>query len=240
MLINQYYKMKSYQDKPSYKHGFSLLEVSISLTVISLIIAAVLTGQNIKHRLELNQVITDISTITSAVKQFKDVYSNSIPGDFASATNSLGSTTSDGNGDNDLDTGTPNEELLFWQHLQLAGLISGTYDGTTSGKGGLMPTQQKYGFYFAHKPTGGRLNIQVSKVGDYGLFSTLEAEAFDTKYDDGNPGFTNPVTTSSTIKGVDGTGDSGSCFTVNTAPTPDNYNTTNLTGTPCVLYFYLE
>ncbi len=220
-------------------NAFSLLEMSISITIISLLIAAILTGQNMKHRLELNQVITDISTITSAIKQFKDVYASAIPGDLSTAQTSFGSSTSNGNGDNDLDTGTPNEELFFWQHLQLAGLISGTYDGATSGTGGQMATQQKYGFYFAHKASGGRLNIQVSKVGGYGLFSTKEASDFDIKYDDGNPGFTDPAVTTATLTAADGTGETAAnCVTTSTAP--DSYTTTNLTGTPCILYFYLE
>lgn len=218
--------------------GFSLLEMSITITIISLIIAAIVTGQNMKKRQELNQIITDIGTITSGVAQFKTLYSNTLPGDSALAVASFGGGTSNGNGDNDLDTGTPNEELFFWQHLQLAGLITGTYDGTTSGAGGQMATQQKYGYYFAHKATGGRLYIQVSKVGGYGLFTTKEASDFDIKYDDGSPSFVNPTTTTATISAADGTGETaGNCVTV---AATNIYTKTNLNGTPCVLNFYLE
>lgn len=239
--------MKLYSTKI---RAFSLLEMSITITIISLLIAGILTGQSMKHRLELNQVISDISTITGAVKQFKDIYANSIPGDFAMATTSLNSTTTNGDGNSYLATalvGSPTifdqrnaaEELFFWQHLQLAGLISGTYDGATTGAGGLMAAQIKYGFYQAQKavnipssavnPTG-RLLIQASKADGSGLFSTKEAYDFDSKYDNNNP-----VGTSGAITAADGSDASvGDCVSSGA------YNTTNKTGTPCVLYFYLE
>ena len=223
--------------KKSNNKAFSLLEMSISLTVIAMLIAAVLTGQSMKHQAELNQVITDISTITSAVKQFKDTYSNVLPGDLSTATSSLGSTTTNGDGNGYLTNSS--EELFFWQHLQLAGLISGTYDGATTGAGGLMATSQKYGYYQAHKSDGGRLNIQVSKADGGGLFSTKEAYDFDRKYDDGNPGFTDPVTTSATIAAADGS-DASSTACVTTSTSPDEYTLSVLNGTPCILYFYLE
>lgn len=230
--------------------AISLLEMSITLTIISLLIAAILTGQNMKHRLELNQVITDISTITSSVKQFKDVYANNIPGDFATAASTLGSTTSDGDGNTYLATAlvesptvfdqrNTSEELFFWQHLQLAGFISGTYDGTTTGAGGLMATQMKYGFYLARKtvnfPTAavnptGKLLIQVSKFNGSGLFSTKEAYDFDSKYDNNDPiGLTGTITAEDGVGAV-----AGDCVTGGA------YNTTNIGSTPCVLYFNLE
>ena len=234
--------------------AFSVLELSITLAIISLIIAAIVAGQSIVRQQELSQVITDISTITSAYKQFKDVYSNSLPGDYYNATGKFGSTATDnGNGNGYLATsvavsgtvcavtGNANEELMFWQHLQLAGLISGSYDCKTTGAGGLMATRMKYGFYQAHKSiaaTGAatkRLNIQVSKSDGGGLFSTFDASKIDNKFDDGMP----TIATAKTIAASDGTGEAaGNC--VKTSPSPYTYNTTNAAGTPCALYFYIE
>jgi hypothetical protein len=260
-------------EMPGYKikinNGFSLLELSITLTIISLIIAAISAGQNIKKQAQLQQVIADISTISSAYQQFSAATSSggntAMPGDFSSATGKFGNTSTDnGDGNGYLSTsaadsgticavsGNANEELMFWQHLQLAGLISGTYDCKTNGSGGLKATQIKNGFYQAHKlitQTGAaakRLNIQVSKYNGTngmgaGLFSTLDASAIDTKIDDGLPNLyaiANGDAHTSSIQAKNG-GDyaEGTCVSTRTQ---NIYNTTNTTDTPCSLYFYIE
>ena len=74
--------------------AFSLLEMAISITIISLLIAAVLTGQALKRRQELNQVIADIGNITSAAKQFRSIYSNYYPGDYYTSDLNNGTNTS--------------------------------------------------------------------------------------------------------------------------------------------------
>lgn len=245
MIISMHTDMKM---KYKYKNtsGFSMLEMSITLTIIALIVAAVLTGQSLKHRQELAQVITDISSITSAVEQFKSVYSNYYPGDLYNAADLLSSAVN-GDGTGYLETSntaSKNEELLFWQHMVLAGLISnvsGSYDGTTvTGEGGVMVSPLGYGYFYAHKlvnipsaavnPTG-KLVIQISKTGSAGLFTTKEAYDFDNKYDN-----TNPIGTSGTITAADGSDASANdCVTGGGA-----FNLTNVTGTPCILYFYIE
>jgi|GEM_PF-3892068 len=254
-----------------FKEGFSLLELSITLTIISLIIAAIVAGQNIQKQAQLQQVITDISTISSAYQQFsastESGGNGAAPGDFSGAQSKFGSTSTDnGDGNGYLATsvgnigticsvtGNANEELMFWQHLQLAGLISGSYDCKTTGSAGLKATQIKNGYYQAHKlstATGAatrRLNIQVSKYNvtnstmGSGLFSTLDASAIDTKIDDGMPTIysisNGDAHTSNTQAGDGADQAAGNC--VKTSSTPNTYNTTNLTGTPCMLYFYVE
>jgi prepilin-type N-terminal cleavage/methylation domain-containing protein len=243
------------------QNGFSLLEMSITITIISLLIAATLTGQNIKHRSELTQIISDISSITTAMTQFKTTYGY-YPGDLNTATTSF-TGTYDGDGNGYLQTAntnsTPrNEELLFWYHLTLSGLlspsISGSYDGTTAtGDGGVMKASLGYGLYQVHKavnipsaavnPTG-KLIIQISKAGGYGLFTTKEAYDLDAKYDNTAPigtGGTLAAPTSGTlgtITAADGTLETAENCVANT--TPPTYKLSNLNGTPCVLYFTLE
>jgi prepilin-type N-terminal cleavage/methylation domain-containing protein len=221
-----------------FKRGFSILELSISISIIALLVAGITAGSSLKDKLELNNVVNDISAISLAVKEFQKTY-NALPGDMFNAQDSFGSAnTYNGNGNNSLGaaegTGTnANETLLFWQHLALAGLISGSYDGATDGIGGRMKTPIKNGLYGAAKASGatGKLYITVGKASAYGLFTTKQAYDYDTKYDDGNPSTGN-------IRGVDGTGETaGNCN--NTTPSPNVYNL-SVSGTPCVMQFYLE
>ncbi len=225
--------------KASFSRGFSVLELTMSLTVIAMLVAAVTTGASLKHSLELSQVVDDISNITRAVSSFRSTYIY-YPGDFPSAEERLGSTsTDDGNGNGFLgtsegvDTNT-NETLLFWQHLQLAGLIEGSYDGATNGIGGLMQGPLKYSVFTVTKASGGLMTITVSKIGSaggapgYGLFTTKEAFDYDGKYDDNNP-------TTGTIRASDGTGETaGDCVSGGA------YNLTNTSETPCVVSFQIE
>lgn len=247
------------------KNGFSILEMGITLTVISLLIAGTLTGQHLKHRHELGKVITDMGTITSAVKQFRATYGNYYPGDLYNASATwTGALNGDGNGFLSTTTSAPsrNEELLFWQHLVTSGLlsasISGSYDGSTpNGEGGVMVSSVPYGFYYVHKavnipsagmnPTG-RLVIKVSKSGGAGLFTTKEAYDFDAKYDNTAPLGTAaastiaaPSGTLGTISAADGAGETQyNCVVDGTGAIAPTYKLSNASGTPCVLYFYLE
>lgn len=219
--------------------GFSILEISITLTIIALIVAAVTAGKNIKDRLELNQVVDGVGNISTAVATFKATYGN-LPGDIFNAEETFGQTeTNCGNGNNAIESsvtgvvdgasGAVNETLLFWQHLALAGLIDGTYDGTTSGVGGLMQGPLKYSFYTVSKATAsGKMAITVSKSGSVGLFTTKQGFDYDTKYDDGNPSTGN-------IRGIDGTGETaGDCNNAGA------YKLSNSSEAPCVMVFYIE
>ena len=215
------------------KKGFSIVEVAISLTIIGMLVSFVIAGQNIKDNLELSNVIDDISEIKTAVADFQSA-NGSYPGDMYNAEASFGvDNTDNGNGDGDLGTsegtGTnDNETLLFWQHLALAGLISGSYDGATDGKGGRMETPMKHGLYGVVKASAASdMYITVSKASLEGLFSTKQAYDYDLKYDDGDP-------EAGTVRAVDGTSDTGNCIDTGA------YKLTNNSGTPCVMYFYIE
>lgn len=208
------------------KRGFSILEMAISITIIALLVATVTAAKSLKTRLELNQVIEDISNVGQAVKTFQSQYS-AIPGDMFNATSTFGSSaTTNGNGDNDLADGS--EAFLFWQHLALAGMIEGTYDGSSQ----TMTASMKNGIFTAVKASGtGALYISASKSGNTGLFTTKQAFDFDSKFDDGSP-------ETGSIRTVDATGETaGDC--INTTPNPDVYNLANTSESPCVIQFYL-
>ena len=68
-----------------YNNGFSLLELSIVLSIIGLIAGGVTVGANIIHAAQLRAVITDINSYTSAMLAFKDKF-DGLPGDLTNAT----------------------------------------------------------------------------------------------------------------------------------------------------------
>jgi prepilin-type N-terminal cleavage/methylation domain-containing protein len=132
-------------------NGFTLVELSISLVIISLLVSAILTGQDLIKSAELKKIYTIKETIQIGVNTFKVKY-NCIPGDCRNATDYFG-TDSQGCSDATLDK-TPKsatcngdnngkiehnsssmEEVLFWQHLSSAGLINGTFRGGYSSTG---------------------------------------------------------------------------------------------------------
>src|SRR5437016_11965015 len=143
-------------DTPHRHHGFTLIEMSIVLVIIGLIIGGVLVGRDMIKQAELRKLMSEKDKIVSAVHAFHAKY-NCLPGDCPNATQLFGVAAGDGTGNDTacysaLDaggaTGTCNgdgndlieycgafadncarELALVWQHLSLAGLISGTYSG---------------------------------------------------------------------------------------------------------------
>lgn len=206
--------------------GFSLVELGVSLSIIGMLVAAVVAGANVKSKLELNQIVEDVGNIGKAVKEFKQTY-NGYPGDMFDAEDKFGATpTNNGNGDNDMADGS--ESFLFWQHLNLAGLIEGNYNGTSE----TMITPITKGIYVASKTTTGNVVISAQKSAGVGLFTTKQAWEIDTKYDDGIP-------TSGTIIATDGAGETAQDC-ANTTANPDEFKLSNNTESPCVLNFYIE
>lgn len=181
-------------DNIKLERGFTMVEMAVSMAIIGLIVASVLTGANVKRKLELSGLIDDISAISVAVQEFEATY-GALPGDMYNAEAIFGAAnTDDGNGDGDLgtsegtDTNT-NETLLFWQHLQLAGLIEGAYDGATDGVGGKMESSIPYGIYTVAADATGQMSITADKehATIRGLLYTKEAYDILLKYDNGSP-----------------------------------------------------
>lgn len=118
----------------TYNKGFTLVELSIVIVVIGLIVAGVVGGQALVKQAQLRSAVNDIQKYKVAYNTFFLEY-NSIPGDFTRATSYWPGLTSNGSG-NGFITCTdsdPEETALAWQHMQLAKLIPGNYDGDLPG-----------------------------------------------------------------------------------------------------------
>lgn len=187
--------------------GFTLVELSIVLVVIGLIIGGVLMGQDLIKSAETRALISQVQRYNVAVNSFIGKY-NAIPGDFSEAQLYLSSTAGQGNGDGiigdntavptDL-SATNNAELAyFFQHLSLANLIDGSFDGTTthiilntnfpatkSNRGGIIVYGDSLGVNYYHiglenNPTGTQINTTNN-------LTPTTAMNIDQKIDDGNP-----------------------------------------------------
>ena len=113
------------------RHGFSLIELSIVLTIIGLIIGSILLGQRMIEGAKIRNIVSQIEKYNSAVNTFHAKYGG-LPGDLDNATQfGLGN---NGDGDRlltDLDGAVVDftgELSNFWVHITVSGmLIEGVY-----------------------------------------------------------------------------------------------------------------
>lgn len=137
--------------------AFTLIELSISLTVIALIIGSTLTIKKIKDNASLNSIMSDVSRLTNAYYSFSSIY-KAIPGDIFNATDVFGNSQKgisviNGNGNDVINNNT--ETVAALQHLSLAGLITGNFSASWNISNNLtyLPSTIKLGadgFYFAN------------------------------------------------------------------------------------------
>ena len=123
--------------------GFSLVELAIVLVILGLLVGGILTGQMLIRASELRAITTERERYVSAINAFRDKYL-SLPGDLANAyqfwgapcgTNTYDASTGcNGDGNNIVETTvfttTHAEGVKAWEHLVLAGIIEGSYNGT--------------------------------------------------------------------------------------------------------------
>jgi prepilin-type N-terminal cleavage/methylation domain-containing protein len=128
------------------QQGFTLVEIAIVLVIIGLLLGGILKGQEMITQAKIKNVIGDFSGISAAFYGYQDRY-RQLPGDDGCAGNTgfvaamcgggaVGrwqANTEAGNGDgrvfgfyNSADAAAPfDESRLWWQHLRLAGFVSG-------------------------------------------------------------------------------------------------------------------
>ena len=140
----------------SFSKGFTLLELSIVLIIISLLVGGVMLTKSLVRQAKMQGMISEYDKYARSIYEFRDKY-HALPGDMKNATDLWGaavacpnidSTTSpqvatcngDGNGrigtsDGDGNLSTNAEWWQAWQHLSNAKLIDGMFNGAY-GSGG--------------------------------------------------------------------------------------------------------
>jgi prepilin-type N-terminal cleavage/methylation domain-containing protein len=184
----------------SKQSGFTLIEIAIVLVIIGLLLGGVLKGQELINSAKVKNLATDFKNIPVYVYGYQDKF-KALPGDDANvAMHVTGGTTcmgapaivagqcNVGNGvidGNWNDMTAASESYVFWQHVRLAGLASGSTNTTIPAA--YLPTNAVGGYI-------GISNIAQSPIatlrGAYIICSDAIAGKFakqlDITLDDGN------------------------------------------------------
>jgi prepilin-type N-terminal cleavage/methylation domain-containing protein len=198
--------------------GFSLLEFSIVIVIIGLLAMGLTTGEAMARASRVQTIISEVSQHKTAFANFKQTY-NYLPGDMPDAakiwTSQCEKAACNGNGDGQVQFGSigvekGREHVRAWQHLALAGMISGQYSGTEWPEGTdsarlvaskNIPSSDIAGAVwnvYSDVPlrghTGNRLVLSAAPTAadgvnlpEAGVIAADEAADFDNKADDGNP-----------------------------------------------------
>ena len=127
------------KDAVRHQRGFTLIEMSIVLTIIGLIVGGILKGQELINNARIKSLVAQIDNIKSATLTFQDRYGY-LPGDYNSATSfgfAAAATNGDGLGTIGPAAGGPfttsnvamngSEAVMVWPELTAANLLSGYY-----------------------------------------------------------------------------------------------------------------
>ena len=198
--------------------GFTILEMGIVLLIIGLISSVVFVGLDMIRSSQLRNVVAEYDQYQRAIKQFQDKYL-ALPGDMSTASATWpGASNGDGDGrigsiTNPATGATAHEEewTYAWAHLADAGLIQGTFTGTScitlstcippsrlpgagwqllyylqTTSGADANGDQLWGDQYGHILRFGKSSAGVSSL--TAALSPHEAYDIDAKLDDGMPG----------------------------------------------------
>jgi prepilin-type N-terminal cleavage/methylation domain-containing protein len=239
----------------SKKAGFSLLELSIVVVIISLLIAGITAGTDVLQSAKVGTTVKQLKALEVAAVSFREKYS-AYPGDFKNAHRYFDDGTDypcgtdiecNGDGNSKIEFGTKyNESEVFraLQHLELASLVKGDFSGSWGDEKSVMAAKLDANFTIQYdeelKKNIVKLGKAVSEiyVADGGAFTTELAEDMDLKIDDGNP-------LKGEVRGFEGflgdsKTDSSNYETECIDERARDYNLTYKEFTPCALGFVVK
>ena len=187
----------------SQQQGFTLVEIAIVLVIIGLLLGGVMKGQELINSAKVKNLSNDFRNFSSAVYAYQDRF-RALPGDDRAADTHVAGGTNAGtpatcgaggasacignariNGAWNSTTQT-DETYLFWQHVRLAGLVTGV---PTVGNADYIPRNAEGGVIgvtgdpvLTNPVTPFPANFYVCSQGIQGRF----ARQIDTMMDDGN------------------------------------------------------
>ncbi len=189
--------------------AFTLIELSIVITIIGLIVGATFVGADLINNSETKTLLSEVQKFKSSITQFQTLYKG-LPGDVSNA-QSYWPSSANGNGDGQIAAETSNEAFRALQQLYLANLVDGAYysisgtwgtgfvlaDAVTTGNIISSKARQDVGIYikccsstdYSRSITFNN-HISVSAPSGtkrYGAFTPIEAKEIDQKIDDGVP-----------------------------------------------------
>ena len=135
--------------------GFTLIELAIVLVIIGLLLGGVLKGQELINSAKAKSIANDLKNTQILLYGYQDKF-RALPGDDANVaahvTNGVLATTGGTVGNGRIEGAwnsevTTDESYLFWQHVRLAGLATGS---TTVGDAAFIPRHSD----------GGRIGLQ--------------------------------------------------------------------------------
>ncbi len=174
------------------ERGFTLIEVSIVLVIIGLVVGSVVAGKHLIHQSELQRTLTDVDQINTAANTFRMKY-DYFPGDIPNATTFFSNAAGNGDGNSSISTWT--EVWYAWNHLTLAKLYPGKFDGSTDhGRAGVnTPRGSLPATVYAYWIGSVCIYSDYQDFPNGGLF-VRDAQYLDLKYDDGFPNTGNITT----------------------------------------------
>ncbi|AZL15174.1 type II secretion system protein [Rickettsiales endosymbiont of Stachyamoeba lipophora] len=180
--------------------AFTIIELAIVMLIIGIIMGGVLAGRGMLSSARVNAIMDHATKITRAVDEFEKRY-NQLPGDMynpdvifsANAINGNPATTR-GNGDGVV---SGDEGIYAFQHLALAGILEGNFNGTWNYSNLYHGPIDNSIFYFVNNyddaivlrfakatiPSGVLTVAQRTGA----VLTVKEMMEIDNKFDNGNP-----------------------------------------------------
>ncbi len=116
----------------SWHTGFTLIEITIVLLIISLLAGGILAGRELINSARVRNLEITLNNIEAAYYAFIERY-RQIPGDMTKTDAQTligdGSIDAGGNSNGKLDSGDYKEAAAAWVHLSSAGFLKGRYEG---------------------------------------------------------------------------------------------------------------